>query len=145
MEKLLHDILIPLHPKLVHFPIALFVTALFFEILSRLSKKDLLSKTAILIYCFAAIFTPVVVYSGLHEEMRIHLNHPVLTNHKNYAFLTMWISLFSLPILWIILQRAQKAFKNFFLIVLIIINLTVILTAYYGGKMVYEYSVGVGS
>ena len=139
------DFLIPLHPKLVHFPIALFMTALIFETLSRCFKKNLLSQAALLIYCFAAIFTPAVVYSGLSEQARLHLNHPVLTQHKNFALLTMWISLVSLPILWLLHKISERIFKNFFFILLVILSVTVSLAGFYGGKMVYEYSVGVSS
>ncbi len=139
------NILTPLHPKLVHFPIALLTTAFLFEVLSRLFKKDLLSQAAILIYCFAAVFTPVVVYSGLLEQARLHLHHPVLTHHKTFALLTMWISLVSLPVLGLFNKIFPKAFRNFFLILLSILVVTVTITAYYGGEMVYEYSVGVSS
>ena len=137
------NFLIPLHPKLVHFPIALFMTALVFEILSRLSKKDLISQAAVLIYYFAAALTPVVVYSGLMEQARLNLHHPVLAQHKTFAFLTLWISLGSLPLLWAASKVSEKTFKNFFLIVLLSLSMVVTMTGYYGGKMVYEYSVGV--
>ena len=81
------NFLIPFHPKLVHFPIALFMTAFLFEILGRFLKKDMLSQAAVLIYCFAAALTPVVVYSGLMEAARLNLHHPVLAQHKKFAFL----------------------------------------------------------
>ena len=139
------NFLIPLHPKLVHFPIALFVTALIFETLSRLTKKTLLSEAAILVYCFAAALTPIVVYTGLSEQTRLHLNHPVLTQHKNFGFLTMWISVGSLPLLWLMRKASEKIFRNFFFLLLLILTLSVTCTAYFGGKMVYEYSAGVAS
>ena len=139
------NFLTPFHPKLVHFPIALFMTALIFETLSRCFKKNLLSEAALLIYCFSAIFTPAVVYSGLVEQGRLHLNHPILIQHKNFAFLTMWISLASLPILWFLRKTSEKIFRNFFFILLLALSITVTLAGFYGGKMVYEYSVGVGS
>jgi uncharacterized membrane protein len=139
------DFLIPLHPKLVHFPIALFTIAFVFELLSRCFKKAPLSEAALLINCFAAVLTPAVVYSGLAEQARLHLHHPVLTHHKNFAFLTMWISLASLPILWGLHRTSEKIFRNFFFIVSLVLFITVTWTSFYGGKMVYEYSVGIRS
>ena len=139
------NFLIPLHPKLVHFPIALIITALFFELLSRLFKKNLLSEAAVLVYCFAVVFTPIVVLSGLSEQSRLHLNHPILTQHKTFALLTMWMATVSLPILWLLNKFFPKSFKNLFLLLLIILSITVSLAAFYGGKMVYEYSVGISS
>ncbi len=137
------DLLIPLHPKLVHFPIALFFTALIFELLSRLFKKSNVSQAAVLIYCFGAFLTPLVVYSGLWEQVRLHLNHPLLTQHKTWALITMWIAWGSLVLIWWINKYKSKYFRNFFFIILIIVNVTVTLTGYYGGKMVYEYGVGI--
>ncbi len=137
--------LIPLHPKLVHFPIALLTTALVFELLSRLFRKNELSRAAVLIYVFAAILAPMVVYSGWWEQTRLHLHHPVLTQHRTFALLTMWTALVSLPILWFLHRWSSRAFKNFFLVLLIILTITVTITGYLGGKMVYEYSVGVNS
>ena len=137
------NFLIPLHPKLVHFPIALFMTALIFEVLSRLLKRDALYQAAVIVYCFGALLTPVIVYTGLWEQMRIHLNHPVLTQHKSLGLLTMWISWVSLLILWILNRRQPKLFRTAFFVFLMFVNVTTILTAHYGGKMVYEYAVGV--
>lgn len=142
MEKFLYDILIPLHPKIVHFPIALFVTALVLELLSRLFKKERWSQAAFIIYCFAAIITPGIVLSGLWEADRLHLHHPLLNQHKTFGLWTMWVALGSLPLVWF-LQRFPKIFRTIFLMLLIVLSITVTMASYYGGKMVYEYAVAV--
>jgi len=139
------DFLIPLHPKLVHFPIALIMTALIFELLGRFLKKNPLSEAALLIYVFAAALTPVVVYTGLGEEARLHLHHPLLEEHEKFALLTMWISLASLPVLWFLRRASEKVFKNSFLLLLLILAVTVTVAAHFGGQMVYGYGVGVSS
>jgi uncharacterized membrane protein len=137
------DFLIPLHPKLVHFPIALIMTALIFELLGCCLKKNLLSEAAVLIFVFAAALTPIVVYTGLGEETRLKLHHPLLEEHEKFALLTMWISLGSLPVLWLLRNTSEKIFRNFFFFVLLVLAFTVTFAAHYGGKMVYEYGVGV--
>ncbi|MBI3602758.1 MAG: hypothetical protein HY209_07705 [Candidatus Omnitrophica bacterium] len=137
------DNILPLHPKLVHFPIALLTTALVFELLSRCLRKNSFSQTAVFIYVFATFLTPLVVWSGWWEQTRLQLHHPVLTQHRTFALLTMWTALVSLPILWFLYRRSVKAFKTFFLILLIALTITVSITGYFGGEMVYEYGVGV--
>ena len=137
------NVFMPLHPKLVHFPIALFATALIFELLGRFCKKELISQAAVLIYVFAAVFTPMVVLSGLAEQARLHLNHPFMTQHKNLGLLTLGIALSSLPVLWWCHKNLPKFFPNIFLLVLIAVTTTVLLTSHFGGKMVYDYAVGV--
>ena len=82
-----------LHPKVIHFPIALFIGAMGMEALSLIFKKDNLHRTALHMYIFATVITPFVVLTGLQEADHLHLHHPVLTIHKNFALLTMWGSL----------------------------------------------------
>ncbi len=87
-----------LHALVIHFPIALFITALGLDLMSLLFKKDSLHRAALQIYIVAVFLTPVVVRTGLWEEERLHLNHPVLSQHQFYAYRLMWVSLASLPI-----------------------------------------------
>ena len=127
---------------LVHFPIALFVGALVFEILGLILKIEPFRKTALHIYTFAALFSPLVVLSGLEEADDLNLRHPILSWHKNFALWTMWFSLVSLPILWFIRKKISKSFSILFLTILVCVVVLVTLTAYNGGRLVYEYGVG---
>lgn len=135
--------LIPLHPKLVHFPIALFISALGFEIFAYLFRKDPFHKTSVYLFTVAALMSFVVVQTGLWEQSRLHLNHPVLTEHRLYGLLTMWVSLLSLPVLWVLRTRVPKYFRPVFFVVLIAVSVLVFLTAHEGGELVYEYGAGV--
>ena len=147
------DFLQPIHPKIVHFPIALFMTALGLDFVSLIfpatggsalgGEKESLHKTAMHIYVIAALMTPLVVRTGLWEEERLHLGHPVLETHRMFALWTVWVSLMSLPVLWFIKQKSQKIFRVFFIIFLIVVAGLVTLTGHNGGRMVYEYGVGV--
>lgn len=143
MNEFLTEVFIPLHPKVVHFPIALFITAFLFEILSLVSKKEALHKSALTIYMAATLLTPLVVATGLWEEKRLHLHHPLLERHELSGLLTMGISLISLPIIWFIKKRAALFFRTIFLMFLILITLSVTITAHLGGEMVYEYGIAV--
>lgn len=137
------DYLIPLHPKFVHFPVALFTTALAFDVLGFISRKESLHKTALNIYIFATLLTPVVVRTGLWEEERLHLGHPVLETHRMFALWTMWVALMSLPVLWFIKKELPRHFRVIFMIFLLGVVAFVSLTGHNGGRMVYEYGAGV--
>ena len=137
------EFLVPLHPKMVHFPIALFMTALFFELLSLILKKELFHKTALSLYVFAALFTPLVVFSVLWEEHRLHLAHPLLTKHKTCGLWAMWTALVSLPVLWFFRKQFTQQSRALFFFVLLALAALVTFTGYYGGEMVYEYGVAV--
>lgn len=103
--------LMPLHPKLVHFPIALFVTALGFEIFALLFRKERLHQTALYIFVVAAFMSVGVVFSGIWEQNRLHLNHPLLNHHRSMALWTMGFSLGALPVLWISKVFLPKYFR----------------------------------
>lgn len=137
------EFLQPIHPKIVHFPIALFITALGLEVCSWIFNRDSLHKSAWHLYIVAAFLSIVVVRTGIWEEARLHLHHPVLELHETYALWTMWISLGALPVLWIMKRMAQKVFRVVFALVLIVISGLITVTAHQGGRLVYEYGVGV--
>lgn len=137
------DQLIPIHPKLVHFPIALFLTALLFESLSLMTRKKTLHQSAITLYVWSALLLPLVVRSGIWEVERLHLSHPVLERHELFASWTMWVALISLPVLWFTQKEFHKFFRVLFFLLLLSLAVLVTYTAHLGGEMVYEYGVGV--
>ena len=94
-------------------------------------------------FVLAAIFIPWVILSGLFEANRLNLHHPVLNAHKTFAFWTQGVFLAGLPLLWFVRLRNAKAFQRLFLAVLMLVSSLITLTAYEGGRMVYDYGVGV--
>ena len=104
---------IHLHPMVVHFPIALFISALGFEMLSLILKKENLHQSALRIYILAVLTTPLVVLTGLWEADEWHLvSHPVFNLHKTFALVTMGMALVTLPILWIMKKRAGHFYRQ---------------------------------
>ena len=134
--------LLPIHPKLVHFPIALIVSAAFIQVLGLLFRKDAWCQSAWVMYHLFVVSVPVVILSGLWEEQRLGLEHPLLDTHKQFGFAALWVSLAAFLILWVIRVKKFKIFQNVFLISLLVATILIILTAHYGGKMVYESGIG---
>lgn len=132
-----------LHPMVVHFPIALFITALGLDVLSLIIRKEGLHQAALHIYIIAVLITPVAVRTGIWEAEKINLNHPILDQHKFFALRTMWVALASLPVLYLVKKKCSKCFRVVFIIFLISISGLIALTAKKGGQMVYEYGIGV--
>ena len=132
-----------LHPMLVHFPIALFVSALVFELLYLLLKKEFLHQAALTVYVLAVCLAPLAVLTGLREADELHLKHPVLDIHRRFALSALWISLASLPVFWLAHRKSKKLFNALFFGTLLAVVACVCVAAYNGGRLVYEYGVGV--
>jgi uncharacterized membrane protein len=134
---------IHLHPMLVHFPIALFLTALALEVLSLIFKHEGLHKSALHCFIGASIVAPLAFWAGHLEEERLGLHHPVLEWHERLAAITMYGSLLFLGVLFYLTKIRSRYFRVIFLIGLIFFSGAVSLTAYNGGRLVYEYAIGL--
>lgn len=131
-----------LHPKLVHFPIAFFVGAWIFLVISQLFKKEQIFKAAIYAYYMAALFSLPSAVSGLLEAEELHLSHPILYAHRNYAIALIIVSFVGLLLMWIRRKDVQAQRITFILSCWVCV-LLVAMAGYYGGEMVYEYGIGV--
>lgn len=132
---------IHLHPIIVHFPIALFITALGLECLSLILKKETFHQAAWYNYILAVLSVFCAVFSALIEGES--LMHPVFYTHRALGWWTLVVGTLSLIILILIKKKALKSFRILFFIFLIIMASLVSITGYYGGRLVYEYGVGV--
>jgi len=141
MDNSLIAMLYPLHPKLVHFPIALAISAMGMQALGVFLNRSSWRNAAWFMFILAVLSMPVVVLSGYWEAVRLHLHHSILDIHKRFALTAMWLSTVALPVFWFI--RGKRMFPILFLIFLMIVSGLLGLAAYQGGRMVYEYGVGV--
>lgn len=133
-----------IHPILVHFPIALFISALGLEMLAFAFKRERLQDVAWINFILAVLITPFVVMTGLWEVRHLRLSHRIADIHKIFAFWTWGLSSILAIGLWLIKKRlSKKLFKIFFFVSLILIAVLVSISGYYGGRLVYEYGVGV--
>lgn len=130
-----------LHPMLVHFPIALFITVFGFELLSLALKKDSFHNAAWYNYLLAILASGAAILAAWWDGEI--LKHPVFYTHKNLAYWTFWIAFGSGFVLPVIKRKSKKAFRIIFFIFLVLVATLISITGYYGGKLVYEYGVGV--
>lgn len=127
---------------LVHFPIAFFIGALVLEIVSLIFRKETLHQTAVTLFLLGAFTSVFAVVTGWEEAEELRLRHQVLDFHKVFAFLTLGISWLSLLILWFFRNKAEVS-RQFFAVVVFLTAFCVMGAAYNGGRLVYEYGVGV--
>lgn len=125
--------MIRIHPIVVHFPIALFISALGMEVLSLVFKKENLHKSAWVNYVLGVIAAFFAILTAWIENEQI--KHPVFYTHRMLGYLTFAISFAGL----IVSRKSNVIFLTFLIIVAVLIAIT----GFYGGRLVYEYGVGV--
>lgn len=134
-----------LHPLIVHFPIALFVTAVICELLAYFRKSPLLSNTALLTACVAAIGAILAIVTGLSAKSIVPVAGEVriaLESHETLGYLVLITSL-TFAALKVASYRLKtdrlqiaQLFVGFAGVVI------AFMAAYEGGELVYKHGIG---
>jgi uncharacterized membrane protein len=136
--------LITLHPKLVHFPIAMIYLAIFFEFLFLFYKKEYFGMFSIWLFYRGLIAAFMAAFSGLLSENTLghgSPNHEEIHTHRNWMLATL--------VLWMIValagffRRKSGRIRKYFIAALLAVMTLLTIGVDKGGKLVYEYGVGV--
>lgn len=144
------ELLASLHPKLVHFPIALLTTYILFEFLGLITNKDYFSKSAHILLFLGVLGTLAAVLTGNQAMEMVKEFHAtqvpaeVLEEHEtlaNYMFWYFFIILVFRTYLVIKKRLTKKA------LIIIMVNCLLAFgllyaTAHEGGELVFEYGAG---
>lgn len=147
------EFLAELHPKIVHFPIALFIIYTFIEIIGAVFNKEQFTKTAPVLLSLGVLFGVAAVLSGnqAYETGKIifglqrQFPRSIVSLHEKYATITLWYFLFLLILrtYFVIKKKLTKTF----LIILSALGLVgcylIYLTGSYGADLVYKFGVGI--
>ena len=146
------EFLAELHPRIVHFPIVLFILYFFLEAFGILLKENYLSKSAYIILIAGIVTAVIAVLTGnqAHETAKIlykekaNFLNGLIEQHEQNATITLWY-FFAVLILrtYLILK---KKFENKWKYVFIPIGLTgcylIYITGIHGVELVFKYGVG---
>ena len=155
-ETLLAGTSLPnLHPLVVHFPIALLVTALFFDLSALISRRRRwLDHGAALLYCLAAIGAISAWFSGLKAADAMWsmpgAAQAALSEHQDLGLYTLaaivGLTAFRLFVAWLS-RKDQRTQLGLFRMAAIVGAFAVVvlagLTADHGGALVYQHGMGV--
>jgi uncharacterized membrane protein len=148
MKNMLEEF--PLHPALVHFPIALLLTGWLADLAGLIVKKSWLFHTAFLLLVLGTLGAVAAVRSGEAEEDRILETpaiHEVLEEHEESGKLVMWFFLVSTAaragmVWW---GKPRPGMHLIFVLIWAVGLVLVVRTAYYGGEMVFRHGAGVAA
>lgn len=149
MEILLPEWAPNVHPMLVHFPIAIFITAIMLDFVQLFLKKDWIHLSVTALFVFAALVALIAYLSGkqaidmVSVPMRAELT---AGNHSDWGLYTMlYFSAFAIVRGFLFWKEWDK--KRMVAILLFcggVAGAALIgKTADLGAKLVYKYGVGI--
>jgi uncharacterized membrane protein len=141
-----------LHPLIVHFPIALLFSYVFWELGGLLFKKEFIHSTAFIILVSGVFFALISALTGnqAFEILRPTLKSKsigivdMIETHEQFATFTLWY-FFALMILraWLLIKK--KFNYNWKIVCLLLGSVgcyLIIRTGILGGQLVYEFGIG---
>jgi uncharacterized membrane protein len=146
------EFLSQLHPKVVHFPIALFAIYALLEIIGVLFKKDFFSKSAYLVLflgilgAIAAVLTGNSAADAIQKMNKINTIVPAdaIGEHIDYANFTLWYFAGLLVLrTFVVLKKKFSGGARYLFVFLSIIGVFLIYkTGELGGRLVFKYGAG---
>jgi uncharacterized membrane protein len=134
----------PLHPVIVHFPIALLITAIVFEVLALVLKRDVLREASTWLLGLGFLGGLVAAATGILAEDAAEdggVPESAIETHESFAYAALAVFALLIAIRW--LQRKRKIPNAVFLALGVVGVALIGLTGYFGGDLVYHYGAGV--
>lgn len=137
-----------LHPTIVHFPIALLLTSIIFDIVSVLRPRPTFQELALYLLILGVVGAIAAGVSGDRAgEAVAHLPalRPAVEQHADFATGTIWLFiLLLLARLYLLIKgRFVSGLRTAYLVISLIAGGLLATTSYLGGRLVYEHGVGV--
>jgi uncharacterized membrane protein len=132
---------LPLHPQLVHFPIAFLILAAGLYIASAWKRE--LQIAAFIVHVAGVLACVAAILSGDADEHHAKAFPDLLEWHERLGMATAWS--FGLMAVWSWLRRAKAKMWEQVLFALLYLGLLGMMAygAHLGGEMVYEHGVGI--
>lgn len=136
-----------IHPMIVHFPIALLITSLFFDFLMLVTKKEGFERTAFHLLSLGVLGSLAAIVFGILAEDAAGNRpgiHDIIETHELLAVTTAGLFVIILIVRYIFMKKDNfQAIRSYYLIAAILGVALLLTTAYYGGQLVYEYGAAV--
>jgi uncharacterized membrane protein len=137
------------HPMVVHFPLALVVSAALFLVAARLLRQERHAATLATVgtwnLCLGAIAALFALATGLAAVIDLHVGPAArqsISLHVKWAIFTT-LALVLLAV-WRGAGVAQESRPSWlFIVILVAATAALVMTGYRGGQNVYQYGIGV--
>jgi uncharacterized membrane protein len=136
----------PVHPIVVHFPIALLFTAVFFEIFGFWIQRETYRQFGLWLLILGLISGIIASAAGFWgEEAVVAAGVPekAVDRHESLAIVTLVVFALLLFIRWRVRDRWSVRVRTAYFILAVSGVLLLGTTGYFGGDLVYRYGAGV--
>ena len=134
-----------IHPAVVHFPIALLLTAVAFDLAALIFGRAQMHRLALWNLCLGTVGAALAVLTGLQAEAVAKHSFEiwqVLGLHKRLAIASLILGLAAAaPRLWK-RDRLSRRARTVTMAVMLAMAATLGIAGYLGGRLVYEFGVG---
>jgi len=133
------------HPIFVHFPIALWLTALFFELLAVLRSSDDMHRTAARLLYLGTLAGAIAALTGLYAQDSVP-NGPaqgVVELHEDIMLVTFSLSVGLCLFAFFARKNFTVLFRKLMLLGLVILAALLTYGTDRGAQLVYQYGSGV--
>ena len=134
-----------LHPLVVHFPIALLLTAVAVDGFALILKRPALHRVALWNLCLGTLGAATAVLTGLHaEDVGKHSFEiwQVMQLHKRLGIITLILGIMASGLRLFTRDRLSPRLRALAFALMLAMASTVALGGYLGGRLVYEFGVG---
>jgi uncharacterized membrane protein len=136
----------PVHPIVVHFPIALLFTAVFFEIFGFWAQRESYRQFGLWLLILGLISGIIASAAGFWgEEAVVAAGVPekAVDRHESLAVITLVVFALLLFFRWRVGDRWSVRNRTVYVILAVLGVLLLGTTGYFGGDLVYRYGAGV--
>ncbi|MDX2245448.1 MAG: DUF2231 domain-containing protein [Bacteroidia bacterium] len=136
----------PVHPQTVHFPIALLYTAFGLYLWHATRPQDWVVRSANLLHILGILTMILAIFSGKQALPEIPSSPEIsllLNRHELMAYLAIWFFIGLWIWQYILRGKLGSAGKWIFIGLFALILAAMTYGSHLGGRMVYEFGVGV--
>ena len=138
----------PLHPALVHFPIALVTLSFVFDLFGRMFHKRSLYSSGWWTLCAAsitAIISMPLGYYDMNRDMLSPSTHELVDIHLKIGWVLLVVILLLTVWRWFLRRQPDRGPQGGYLTAAFVAMCLTLFQGWYGGEMVFSHGAGVAA